>query len=127
MGFKNGAFATVWSVEPKTQRVTRARISVTKKNRDTGEYDQSFGSYVAFVGSSAASRAARLKEKDRIKLLEVDVERTYDKDNQREYINFLVYDFEMADGPQTQSSSPSIDDMVPTNIGDGEEEEDLPF
>ena len=127
MGFRNGSFATVWTSEVKSQRLTRCRISISKKNKDTGEYDQTFSGYVAFAGSAAASRAAKLKERDRIKLLEVDVENSYDKENKKEYTNFLVYDFEMAEGNQPQGSGgASIDDFTPV-VDDGEVDEDLPF
>lgn len=127
MGFRNGSFATVWTSEVKSQRLTRCRISISKKNKDTGEYDQTFSGYVAFAGSAAASRAAKLKERDRIKLLEVDVENSYDKENKKEYTNFLVYDFEMAEGNQPQGGgSASIDDFTPV-VDDGEVDEDLPF
>lgn len=128
MGFRNGAFATVWTSEVKSQRLTRCRISISKKNRDTGAYDQTFSGYVAFAGSAAASKAARLHEKDRIKLLEVDVENSYDKENKKEYTNFLVYDFEMADNEQTTGgNSPANNDFVPI-VDEGEvDDEDLPF
>lgn len=99
MGFKTGAYATVWSVESKTPNVTKVRISISRKDKMTGQYVQSFSGFVGFCGSSAAGRALKLRERDRIKLLDVDVTNTYDKETRKEYTNYNCYDFEMADAP----------------------------
>ena len=73
MGFRKDSFATIWSVEPTSDTLTKARISISRKNRQTGEYENDFGGFVSFVGTAAAKKAASLKERDRIKLGDVDV------------------------------------------------------
>ena len=52
---------------------------MSRKNKNTGEYETDFSGYVGFVGTVAAKKAAQLKEKDRIRLGDVDVTTKYDK------------------------------------------------
>lgn len=43
MGFRNGAYATVWGVEPgKTDRYQQVRLSTSRKNKKTGQFEQDF-------------------------------------------------------------------------------------
>lgn len=98
MGFRAGAFATVWTVEQKNDRVTKVRISISKKNRDSGEYEQDFSGFVNFVGTANAAAAMKLHEKDRIKLGDVDVTTFYKADTKTTYTNYACFSFEMADG-----------------------------
>jgi hypothetical protein len=125
MGFRTGAFCKLWTIEPVRDTITKSRVSISKKNKNTGEYESEFDGYIAFVGTAAASKAAKLKEGDRIKLGDVDVTRKYDKKKQKEYINFSVYSFEMADAKTT--SSPQADtNTEPVDSGEIETD-DLPF
>lgn len=125
MGFRTGAFCKLWSIEPVRDTITKARVSISKKNKNTGEYESEFDGFIAFVGTAAASKAAKLKEGDRIKLGDVDVTRKYDKEKQKEYINFSVFSFEMADS-RTASSPPTITNTEPVDSGEVETD-DLPF
>ena len=120
MGFRSNAHATVWSVEPKTDNVTIVRISTTRKNRQTGEYEQDFSGFAAFMGSATARKAAALKEKSRIKLLDVEVCNRYDKDAHREYTYYNVWSFEPAgkDAPAKKTSAPDEVEI---------ETDDMPF
>ena len=97
LGFKQNSFATIWSIEPVRDTITKAKITTSKKNKNTGEYETDFSGFITFLGTAAASKAAKLKEKDRIRLGDVDVTRKWDKEKQKEYINFNVFSFEMAD------------------------------
>ena len=123
MGFRNNAFATVWSVEPGKGNFTKVRLSVRRKNKD-GQYEQDFAGFCTFIGQAHA-KAARLKEKDRIKLGDVDVSNSYDKEKQKEYINFKVFDFEMADTADTPKPTGG---QVADNPVEGENDEsESPF
>ena len=51
MGFRNGAWATCWAVEPKSDTMTTVRLSTSRKERESGEYAQDFSGFVAFVGT----------------------------------------------------------------------------
>lgn len=121
MGFRNGAFATVWSVEPGKGNFSKVRLSVSRKNKD-GQYEQDFAGFCTFIGQAHA-KADRLRKRDRIKLGEVDVSNPYDKEKQKEYINYKVFDFEMADTETSSASTP-----VSGNPAEGENDEDeAPF
>lgn len=125
MGFRKDAYATVWSVEPKGNTLTKARISISRKNKQTGEYEQDFSGFVDFVGTAAAQRASALKERDRIKLGDVDVTTKYDKDSRISYTNYKVFSFDIQD-ETPQQNSPREEPT--TNVDDGEVDgSDLPF
>lgn len=97
MGFRTGSYATVWSVESLSDTKTRARISVSRKNRQTDEYEVDFSGFVDFVGTAAAKKASILKEKDRIRLGDVDVTNNYVKEKNITYTNFKIFSFETQD------------------------------
>lgn len=63
MGFRTGSYATIWSVESATDTRTKARISISRKNKQTGEYDTDFSGFVDFIGTAAARKALTLKRK----------------------------------------------------------------
>lgn len=126
MGFRKEAFATIWSVESTSDTLTKARISISRKNKQTGEYDTDFSGFVSFVGTAAAKKAAGLKEKDRIRLGDVDVTNKYDKERNTTFTNFKIFSFEMADASQNQQSQTVAEPQ--TNVDSGEIDDDrLPF
>lgn len=94
MGFRKDAYATVWDVDVKSDTMTKVRISVSKKDRVTGEYVQDWSGFVAFVGTANAKQAASLKPKDRIKLGDVDETSKYDSEKHATYFNHWCYSFE---------------------------------
>ena len=51
MGFRSGSFAKVWEVSPVNDTSTKLRISVSRKNKQTGEYEQDFSGFVMCVGT----------------------------------------------------------------------------
>lgn len=123
MGFRTGSFAKVWTVEPKTDTNTTARISISRKNKQTGEYEQDFSGFVSFVGTATAKKAACLKEGDRIKLGDVDVTTTYNGDKKITYTNYKCFSFDIeGSAPTTPVSEPQ------PSVDDGEVNDDrLPF
>lgn len=128
MGFRSNSYATIWSVEPVSDVQTKARISISRKDKQTGEYTDDFSGFVSFFGTAAAKKAAALKERDRIKLGDVDVRSKYDKEKNITYYNFNVYSFETqnrtgggnTNGAQPSSPQPTVDEG---NIDDSR----LPF
>lgn len=124
MGFRNGAYATVWSVDVTRGNFTKVRLSTSRKNRQTEQYEQDFSGFCSFVGAASAA-AAHLKEKDRIKLGDVDVTTKYDKAANKEYVNYTVFSFEVANGSNGSSGHEQPADTNPCDgdvAGDG-----LPF
>lgn len=124
MGFcQDRSYMTVWSVEPSaTGKTTKVRLSSSKKNKQTGEYEQDFSGYCTFIGD-ANTRAATLREKDRIRLKECDVETRYDKTAKREYVNFKVFSFELAGAPQKSPEAQTAAEPAPPAVDDDE----IPF
>lgn len=121
---------TVWSAEPsKSGNTTRVRLSSSRKNKKTDEYEQDFSGFCTFIGP-AHEMAKNLQEKDRIKILECDVGTTYDKEKKIEYINYKVFNFEMADGstPAAGNAAKAAPKKKAAFEEEGEVEEDnLPF
>ena len=158
MGFREGNFATVWEVTNKGDRFTKIRVSTSRKNKDD-EYYTDFSGFVSLVGEAhkkAGKIEAALKNSDRVRIKfgATDTTNNYKKDEGREYVNFTLFDFEMAASGGTASaqeekskkaaakgvakkgtrktsakkSSPSLDDEEGGAAGGGEEEDgELPF
>lgn len=125
MGFRKESFATVWSIEPVSETMTKGRISISRKNKQTGEYETEFSRFVSFVGTVAAKKAAQLNEKDRIRLGDVDVTNKYNKEKNITYTNFKVFSFEIQSGSEAPSDSA---DETTSNVDSGEVDDSrLPF
>ncbi len=125
MGFRTGAYAKVWEVTPMSDTSTKVRLSVSRKNKQTGEYEQDFSGFVLCIGTAAARNAAKLKEGARIKLGDCDVTTKYDAQKKVTYTNFKLFSFEDADGNSSTGSDKT--DPQPT-VDEGEIDENrLPF
>ena len=129
MGFRQNGYMTVWSTEPSTSsNTTKVRLSSSRKNKKTGEYEQDFSGFCTFIGK-AHDMAAELKAKDRIMIVECDVSTSYNKEKKVEYVNYKVFDFTMADGstPTTVTETPAKKKTAPLAEEGEVEEDDLPF
>lgn len=128
MGFRTGNYASVWEVKPVSEAFVKARINTSAKNRSTGEYEQDFSGWVAFIGSATAKKAAKLKPKDRIKLGDVDVTYKYDKEKKQGFTDFKVFSFELA---SEATNTPAKRTVEPEEVNEPEEVEsddgNLPF
>lgn len=99
MGFRNGAYAKVWEVTPKSEGMTKVRLSISYKNKETEQYEEKFTSSVMFVGQACASKAAKLTIGDRIQLLMTDVDSPKDEATGKRFYVFKCSDFAMSDAP----------------------------
>lgn len=124
MGFRTGAYATVWSVEAFSDTMTKGRISVSRKNKQTGEYETEFSGYVGFLGTVAAKKALALKERDKIKIGDCDVKTNYDKAKNITYYNFNIFSFETG---TAENSPKKVDNYIDDPIDDGDVGDKLPF
>lgn len=124
MGFRTGAYAKVWEVSPMSDTSTKIRISVSRKNKQTGEYEQDFSGFVLCIGTAAAKKASLLHEGSRIKIGDCDVTTKYDAEKKTTYTNFKLFSFEDADGDTTSSNSTDPE----RSVDDGEVDDSrLPF
>ncbi len=122
MGFRTGAYAKVWEVSPMSDTSTKIRISVSRKNKQSGEYEQDFSGYVLCIGTSAAKKASLLREGSRIKIGDCDVTTKYDPQKKTTYTNFKLFSFDDADSSNTDPTEPEC------SVDDGEVEDSrLPF
>lgn len=125
MGFRTGAYAKVWEVTPMSDTSTKLRISISRKNKQTNEYEQDFSGFVLCIGSAAARKAISLKEGARIKLGDCDVTTKYDAQKKVTYTNFKLFSFDTEDS----SGSTTQDNTTPQPTVDEGEIDDsrLPF
>ena len=100
-------------------------MSISRKNKLTGEYEQDFSGYVMMIGHAHA-KAQKLHEGDRIRLGDVDVTTTYDKERGKEYVNYKCFDFEFADEAASPNAAKGAADSNPVDGGE-EVEDELPF
>lgn len=121
MGFRVGAYAKVWEIEGSSDTMTKCRLSISVKNKQTGDYVQEFSGYVAFVGTACARQALTLKEGDRIKLGDCDLVTKYDKEKKKTYYNFKIFSFEKMDDQTTHT----VDDGG--GVDEPVEDSNLPF
>jgi hypothetical protein len=129
MGFRTGSYATVWGVESKSNTFAKVRISISHKDKQSGEYVTDFSGFAGFCGTSTAAKALTLKEKDRIKLGDVDVKSVFNKEKNVTYYNFYVYSFEDAEYGASRTNSTQVNSTQPA-VDDGEVDDsgrDLPF
>jgi hypothetical protein len=128
MGFRAGSYATIWSVESASDTRTKARISISRKNKQTGEYDTDFSGFVDFIGTAAAKKALMLKEKDRIRLGDVDVTNNYNKEKGITYTNFKIFSFETQSEINGSGGNSGYDTEPQKNVDSGEiDDSQLPF
>lgn len=126
MGFRNGAYCSVWQKEEGKGRFSLVNLTISRKNPEGG-YETEFSGRCMFIGN-ARVKAERLKEKDRICLTSVDVTNKFDKENKRELVNYKVFDFEFADSARngTASNRPAASNPIESNAVE-DDSENTPF
>lgn len=124
MGFRKDAWATCWGVEAKSDTMTQVKLTTSRKDKQTEEYIQDFSGYVAFVGTATAKKAACLKEKDRIKLGDVEVTTKYDSDKKVSYTNFKCYNFTAKNDEDNNSTTSNEPQPF---VDEGVDDDRLPF
>lgn len=126
MGFRNDSYAKVWEVKTKAEKYTDAKISISKKNKQTDQYETDFSSIVRFIGE-AHKKAAEFAQGSKIKILSCDTTNKYDKEKQTTYWRCIVFDFEFTeDSPRATVQTSSVDADGFMTIPDGFED-DMPF
>ena len=131
MGFRQGAYAKVWKVEDKGN-YSVAQISVSKKDKETGEDNVEFqDGFVRLVGN-AHEAAKNLQITDNgasIQITSCDVTNKYDGEKQKSYINFTIFGFDIPDGNNTSKPAKNTgkSSKAAPATDNGADEDDLPF
>lgn len=106
MGFRTGAYAKVWKTEDKGN-YSVVELSTSKKNKQTGKYETDFnGKFVRFIGQ-AHTDIKKYGDGIKIKLGDVEVTNSYNKETKISYTNFLVFSFE-AEESNTNTNAGSL-------------------
>lgn len=125
MGFRTGAWAKIWEITPG-ERSTKLRVSTSKKNKQSGEYEQDFSGFITLAGT-AHREAGHLKAGDRFQIGDCDVSSRYDKEKKKEYINFTVFSFHLSDDTQSKTGPLTTNTSPDTTTVEEPDEEELPF
>jgi hypothetical protein len=105
MGFRTGSYAKIWKIDRK-EKYSDVQLSISKKNKQTDQYETEFSSTVRFI-ASANDDLRNITEGDRIKLGDCDVTNSFDKETKIGYTNYKLFSFERVDSAQTNNSTPS--------------------
>ena len=113
MGLRiSDTYAKIWNIDRK-EKYSVVELSVSKKNRATDQYETDFSSkFVRFVGN-AHQQLINMQGNERIKIKSGDVSNHYDKEKRVTYTNYVVFDFELADGSQAKPQTDSVSDEMP--------------
>jgi hypothetical protein len=132
MSFANGKIAKIWEIRPQ-DKYSEVKISTSKKNKDTDEYEQDFSAFVRFIGK-AHEKCQSLKGDEMIKLLEVEVTNKYVKDKNKSYYNCVCFNFDLFDNSNKGTSKTKDDGENTKPATDNEnhpplydDEDKLPF
>ena len=52
MGFREGAFATVWEITNMSDNFSKIRVSTSRKDKKTDEYVTDFSGFVSLIGEA---------------------------------------------------------------------------
>ena len=107
MGFRQNSFAKVWRFEDKGNYAV-VELSTSKKNKQTDQYETDFQSkFVRFIGQAHTDIIA-MADGVKIKLGDVEVTNSYNKETKVAYTNFLVFSFEVAEYQDTQKQNGNV-------------------
>ena len=123
MGFRKGAYATVWEIRQGNGNYAQAKISISRKDRDTEEYRTEFSGWIRLIGD-AYSAAGTLGERSRIRIGDCDVTNRYDREKGVMYTNYAVFNFEDANGSRPVFAGADENGFMNVSSNDMDE---LPF
>jgi hypothetical protein len=135
MGFRQDAYARVWSAENRG-KYTTCRVSISKKNKETNAYTTEFqDGFVRFVGKAhelISNTQIDNKKGLPIKILSCDVTNLYTAPEGKVSYDphYTIFDFEIQ-GDNSMSvianavTKPNVNDFMPNP--DDTDDTELPF
>lgn len=129
MGFSSGSFAKIKEVVEKHDNYSVCKITVTKKNKLTNEYELQFSAHCRFVGN--AHKSVPMKDQ-RIKITSCDVTNCYkDKDGKLQFTKnpqYVVFGYELQESKGASANVPYNPYDNGVNFEDlSSNSDDLPF
>jgi len=144
MGFRQSAFARIWSVDVE-ENYSTANISISKKNKETGNYVVEFNDgFVHLVGAAhEAVKRLGLPTREQynpqthkgvaVKILSCDVTNYYNSNTKKLTTVCTIFDFEIPDGngnvgnnqSAAKSAAPAANKQVNPPVA--EDDDELPF
>jgi hypothetical protein len=129
MGFSQGSFAKIKEVVEKHDNYSVCKITVTKKNKLTNEYELQFSAHCRFVGN--AHKSVPMKDQ-RIKITSCDVTNCYkDKDGNLQFTKnpqYVVFGYELQESQGVSAPMPYNPYDNGVNFEDlSSTDSDLPF
>ena len=94
--FQDGKCAKVWKIYPKEkadQKYTDVQLSTSVKKKGSKEYNTDFSDNARLIGD-AHTKASELEANDRIKIKSCGVSNFYNKEKNRKFYTFCIFDFE---------------------------------
>lgn len=125
MGFHTGCWLKIWEIK-KTEKNTLIRVSASRKNKTTNQFEDDFTGYIRLAGK-AAEMAEELREGDRIKTGFCDVTTHYDKENKKSYVNYAILEIEELHHKEDRNAPPSPSTEAVNEPSTEEDEGELPF
>lgn len=128
MGFCNNSYAKIKEVVEKHDNYTVCKITITRKNKLTNEYELQFSALCRFVGN--AHKSVPLADQ-RIKITSCDVTNCYkDKDEKLQFTKnpqYVIFGYELQESiaPPTQLGTNPFE--LGANFEEHSGDDDLPF
>lgn len=116
MAFRNGAYAKVWEISNEG-KYSKARISTSKKNKETEQYETDFNGFVKLLGQA---HNKGVQADDKIKIVSCEVQNKYDKEKKVTYWDCIIWEVETEE-TETAPKKDKLADLKPA------EDVELPF
>jgi hypothetical protein len=129
MGFSANNYAKIKEVVEKQANYTVCKVTITKKNKLTNEYELQFSAHCRFVGN--AHKSVPMKDQ-RIKITSCDVTNCYkDKDGNLQFTKspqYVVFGYELQESQGASAPMPYNPYDNGVNFEDlSSDSSDLPF
>lgn len=124
MGFRTGAYAKVWAVAKDQSGHVTAEMSTSKKNKDTGKYENDWSNKYVRLFGEAAKASEKLERGATVRIGDCDVTNYFSKEKNTLYTNYTIFTFmeDTNDQKRSAKDSKSAYMEVPKGV-----EEELPF
>lgn len=118
--FSVGSYATVWETRPVknaegNEYAIEARISTSRKNKKTEQYETDFNQWVRFVGNAYdVMKNIVPGNTSRVKIGSCGSKTEYNKEKERTYYSFLVFDCENV-SRENKEKEDAVNQQIPND------------